>query len=343
MRPVLVPDGIDQIGESRVLLAREVTIGELRLRKGKRLSEDDLLALRAVGASGIRALKLDDGDLDEATAARRIAAAVAGRCVEVKGDPVEGSQKLTATSRGLLQVDVARLHRVNSVPTVGVFTRYDGIPVDEGDVVAHAKVGPLAVSASVVEDVERVGAEGGTVAVVPFEPRVVRLLNLEALPMTWAGRFEAQFRERVAWFGSDLAPIQHLTDADVESVGRALRETKRGGADVLLITGTRSTDPLDEGRLGALTAGATLVREGLPAHPGSTYWVASLEGTPVIGIASCGTLSDSTALDLLLPRAFAGLPLDADYLASLGHGGMLTSEMQFRFPKYLRRSRRGEV
>lgn len=343
MRPVVVPDDVDAVGDARILLAREVAIGELRLRKGKRLSDDDLRALRAVGAAGIRALWLDEGDLDEVTAARRIATAVAGDGIEITGDPVEGSQKLTAVSRGLLQVNVARLHAVNSVPAVGVFTRYDGLPVDEGDVVAHAKVGPLAVPAEAVESVERIALEGPALDVIPFAPRLVRLLNLEALPPAWAGRFEAQFRERVAWFGSELAPIHHFAGANVEAVRDAVRDGMRSGADVLLITGTRSTDPLDEGRLGAKAAGATLIREGLPAHPGSTYWVASLDGVPIIGIASCGTLSDSTALDLLLPRVFAGLPIDADYLASLGHGGMLTSEMQFRFPKYLRRSRRGEV
>ena len=310
---------------------------------GKKFGQISGEALRAVGATGLRALRLDEDDIDEATAARRIAAAVGGECVELTGDPVEGSQKLTATSRGLLRVDVARLHAVNSVPTVGVFSRYDNLPVDEGDVVAHAKVGPLAVPAAAVESVERIAMAGPTLDVIPFSPHTVRLLNLEALPATWAVRFESQFRERIAWFGGDLMPIRHLAGADVQAVRDAIGDARRACTDVLLITGTRSTDPLDEGRLGVLAAGATLVREGLPAHPGSTYWVASLEGVPVIGIASCGTLSDSTALDLLLPRVFAGLPVDADYLASLGHGGMLTSEMQFRFPKYLRRSRRGEV
>ncbi len=343
MKPLNIPDDLEQVANARILVAREVAIGEVRLRKGRQITEDDLRALRSVGAAGIRALRLDEGDLDEATAARRIAAAAAGACIKITGDPVEGSQKLTATRRGIFRVDVARLHAINSVPAVGIFSRYDGLPVDEGEAVAHAKVGPLGVPAAVVESVERIALDGPALEVTPFEPRFVRLLNLEALPSTWAGRFESQFRERVAWFGSDLAPIRHLPEADIDGVRDAVTAAVRAETDVLLITGTRSTDPLDEGRLGALAAGARLIREGLPAHPGSTYWVASLEGKPVIGIASCGTLSDSTALDLLLPRVFAGLPVDADYLASLGHGGMLTSEMQFRFPKYLRRSRRGEV
>ena len=43
------------------------------------------------------------------------------------------------------------------------------------------------------------------------------------------------------------------------------------------------------------------------------------------------------ALDLLLPRFFAGLPVDVEFLAGLGYGGLLNAGMQFRFPPYGRR------
>jgi len=42
----------------------------------------------------------------------------------------------------------------------------------------------------------------------------------------------------------------------------------------------------------------------------------------------------SAALDLLIARLHAGLPLDARYLASLGHGGLLGKEAAWRIPPY---------
>jgi hypothetical protein len=54
----------------------------------------------------------------------------------------------------------------------------------------------------------------------------------------------------------------------------------------------------------------------------------------VLGIGSCGMLSGATIFDILLPRYFAGLPVDTAYLSSLGHGGMLNKMMKFRFPSY---------
>jgi len=93
-------------------------------------------------------------------------------------------------------------------------------------------------------------------------------------------------------------------------------------------------DPLDVTWRSVVDAGARVVRRGLPVHPGSSYWVVELRGHPVVGVASCGMFSRRTALDLLLTRCFAGESLDPDYLAGLGHGGLLAAEMAWRFPRY---------
>ena len=69
-------------------------------------------------------------------------------------------------------------------------------------------------------------------------------------------------------------------------------------------------------------------------HPGSSYWVAELGGCAVIGVGSCGAFSQRSALDLLLVRLFAAEPLDSALFAGLGHGGLLASEMAWRFPRY---------
>jgi molybdopterin biosynthesis enzyme len=106
------------------------------------------------------------------------------------------------------------------------------------------------------------------------------------------------------------------------------------GADIVLAVGVASTDPLDVTWQAALEAGAVEVRRGLPVHPGSSYWIATVEGRPVIGVASCGMFSRRTALDLLLTRLFAGEDLDPAYLAGLGHGGLLAPQMAWRFPGY---------
>ena len=106
------------------------------------------------------------------------------------------------------------------------------------------------------------------------------------------------------------------------------------GADMILCAGVTSTDPLDVTVQALEALGARWEKRGVPAHPGSTYWLAYLGDMPMLGMASCGMFSRATVLDLILPRFFAGEHVTARTLAALGHGGLLNKGMAFRFPDY---------
>ena len=86
-----------------------------------------------------------------------------------------------------------------------------------------------------------------------------------------------------------------------------------------------------------------LERVGVPAHPGSLLWLGRLGRVPVVGMPSCGLFSRATVFDLVLPRLLAGLPVDSQWLASLGMGGLLTRDVAARFPPYRPRQERGAV
>jgi hypothetical protein len=57
---------------------------------------------------------------------------------------------------------------------------------------------------------------------------------------------------------------------------------------------------------------------------------------PIFGLALCGMFSQTTVLDLLLPRFLSGQKVRASDIAAFGHGGMLGRDMGFRFPGYER-------
>jgi molybdopterin biosynthesis enzyme len=78
------------------------------------------------------------------------------------------------------------------------------------------------------------------------------------------------------------------------------------------------------------------VRHGVPAHPGSMLWLGRLGRTAILGLPTCGAYSKATAADLLLPRLLSGEPASAGTVAKLGHGGILTRDQRFRFPRYAR-------
>ena len=151
-------------------------------------------------------------------------------------------------------------------------------------------------------------------------------------------RFERSVRDKVEALGSTIAAFRYCADeaADVE---QALAEltTGRKAVDVVLTAGGRSTDPTDPFFVAVEAVGGRLIRRGVPAHPGSMLWLARIRRTAVLGLPTCGAYSKATAADLLLPRLLTGEPPSRGTVARLGHGGILTRDMRFRFPTYARR------
>jgi len=305
------------------------------LTKGVRLGPDDATTLRAARPSELHLLWLDEGDVDEDSAAVRIAAAVAGPGT-IARSPVESQARLVSALRGLVQVEVAALAGVNGVDGVTVFTVPDGLPVNPGRTLAGVKVTPLAIAESSVVAAERAATrspEGARVIEVqPFLPLRVAAIVRQTLTDETRARFERSLGIRSAWYGGTVAPVRYIGD-DVSQLQEALLEAART-ADIVLAVGVASVDPLEVTWQSLLAAGATTLRRGLPMHPGSSYWIAELLGRPIIGVASCGMFSRRSALDVLLAHLHAGLPLDAQYLASLGHGGLLGKEAAWRIPPY---------
>ena len=107
-------------------------------------------------------------------------------------------------------------------------------------------------------------------------------------------------------------------------------------ADIILTAGGRSTDPLDPFYVAIERLGGTVVRHGVPAHPGSMLWLARIGRTAVLGLPTCGAYSKATAADLVLPRLLTGERPGPGLVAGLGHGGLLTRDQRFRFPRYAR-------
>lgn len=319
------------------VLCRDVlnASGHPVLFKGTVLAATHAQTLREAAPEELHVLWLDDGDVGEDAAAVRIATAIAGSGTFAR-PPVESQARLVASWRGMVTVDVEALDAVNAVDGVTVFTVPDGLHVDAGRTLAGVKITPLAISEWSLEQAERAAlsaqSEAGILGVRPFLPLRMAAIVRQQLTEDARTRFERSLGMRSAWFGGSVAPVRYVGDSSAE-VRSALVDAA-GSADVVLAVGVASVDPLDVTWQSLIAAGATSIRRGLPMHPGSSYWIAELLGKPVIGVASCGMFSRRSALDLLIARLHAGLPLDAAYLASLGHGGLLGKEAAWRIPPY---------
>jgi molybdopterin biosynthesis enzyme len=192
----------------------------------------------------------------------------------------------------------------------------------------------------VVEETARAAA--GLVAVRAFRPVTVGAVARENLEPRQRARFESALQQKVDWFGSRLLPIRYASPS-AGAVAGELTALRGEGGELLIVAGASALDPLDPVFGGLALLGARMERHGAPAHPGSLLWLARWEGLAVLGMPTCGMFSQATTFDLVLPRLLTGDRIGNREIAALGHGGLLSRDMAFRFPPYRATAARGEL
>jgi hypothetical protein len=303
------------------------------IRKGQIVHEAELQVLRAIDRQQVRVIRLGVGDVHEDEAGRRLAEAIAGAGLNLRG-PIQSRMNLVAATRGVAVIDRAALTEVNLVPDVSVFTVLPFQPVREGDTVAGAKVVPVVAREASIAQAEAIARQHWPVVQVkPFLPLAVGVISKQRQDPAQRQRFEAIVRRKLAWFGAGLRTLQFVAP-DVASVTAACRAAIEAGVDVILTAGSSSADPLDSLPVSVESLGGRIEVRGTPTHPGSFFWLAYLGGRPVFGMPSCGAYSENTVVDLLLLRVMAGLqPRRAD-IAELGVGGLFGPGAEALFPQY---------
>lgn len=326
---VLVADVRDSLG--RVLLGRGTLIGE-----------HERSVLTGLSWDVLHVVLPDAGDLLEAEAGSRVTRAAAGD--GVRWDEAAGGHwPLIAERRGVVEVRRDALLDVNSLGDLAVYTVSDGQVVDRDEVVARVKIIPFVVDEATVErGVTAANVVGGLIGVRGFTPARIGVVVLESLGSTALERFRRALEEKASWFGSTLLE-PCLVARNARSVAAALEGGLSAGANIVLVAGTAAMDPLDPAFQAIHLLGGRIERVGVPAHPGSLLWLARVGDVAIVGMPSCGLFSRSTIFDLVLPRMLAGQVVDSAWLASLGHGGLLTRDVSARFPPYRPREERGSV
>jgi hypothetical protein len=327
----LSPEGIEGAVLAQTLLVPD-DHHRVLLLKGRILSKADWPVVAGARIDELHVVRMEPGDVHEDEAARRLAKLVAGPGVIVHG-PIESQVRISAEINGIFKVDIERLQALNSVGDVSIFTLFDGQLVSKGKTIAGVKVTPFVVPEARLREAERVSGVGtGVIRVLAFQPMRVAVLVRERLDPAQREKFQASIEMKVAWFGSAISEIRYVAD-DVGGVEAAV-SALLGEADLLLTAGANATDPLDPTLVALDHLGARMEKQGAPAHPGSAVWLAYLEEKPIFGVAACGMFSRATVLDLILPRLFTGARVSAADFNGLGHGGLLSKDMGFRFPAY---------
>ena len=196
--------GPEHVGLVAAHSVRDAAGATFLLRKGETVGPEHRARLAKLGDRELHLLEPSPDELHEDEAGRRLAQAVAGPGIELRG-PAESQYTLLAEHRGLLRVDQAALFAVNELDGISVLTRFDYQPVDRGDELAGAKVTPLVLPRATIERVERICRERPPLRVLPFQPKRVGALILERVDPKARERFRESLERKLGWYGSELA------------------------------------------------------------------------------------------------------------------------------------------
>jgi hypothetical protein len=340
----LLPDECRAATIAGRILTRDLRddAGRIAFPKGHVFSPLDADRLATLAWEELHLIVPDAGEVHETAAGQRLANAIAGEGVR-SGESSAGHWPLFARARGIVAVNASTLAGINAIGGLCAYSVLDGQVVDVGDCVARAKIIPLVISEPALVHGESVArASRGAISVRAFRSLRVGAVVQESLGEDAMARARAVLAEKVTWLGGELLD-PFFVPADAGRLASALRQLVDAGAGIVTVAGSRVMDPLDP-MFGALAAtGAEIVRMGMPAHPGSLCWVARLGSAALLGMPSCGLFSRATVFDVLLAQLFTGDAPDAALLATMGHGGLFSRDLAFRFPPYRRMRDRGEV
>jgi molybdenum cofactor cytidylyltransferase len=313
--------------------------GRRLFRKGKPLTAEDIQRLRRLGRASVYVAEVEPGDVDENTAAARLAKAVMGDGLRLSG-PSNGRANLFATYPGVLRVDAARLARMNGRPGITLATLVGHSAVRRGKMVATVKIMPYAVPEDHVSQLEKVAVQDGLViSVSPFRYQQAGLI-LSGSPSAReriVHSFESALQQRLAALDAAIARVDFMPLEDEQGeveLAKIIRQHLDDGIELIILAGeTAIMDRYDLAPRAVEQAGGEVTCYGVPVDPGNLLMLAYHGPVPIMGAPGCARSPKTNIVDLLLPRLLAGDRLDQTAMIHMGHGGLLEDVPERPMPR----------
>lgn len=302
-------------------------------RKGHVVREEDIPILLSVGKEHLYVWEKEAGMLHENEAAAILGNLCRGEHMMLT--PVkEGKIELIAATDGLLLVDLAKLKALNSLGEIMIASRHSHFPVKKGDKLAGTRIIPLVIAEEKMAEAQALSGSEPLLTLKPFRHKKVGIITTGS--EVYHGRIEDTFTpvlvEKIADYGAEV--FDHvLHDDNPAAITASIQSMLTRGADMVLCSGGMSVDPDDRTPLAIKNTGATIVSYGAPVLPGAMFLLAYDEkGRAIMGLPGCVMYAKRTIFDLILPRVMADVPVTAEDLAALGHGGLCLSCQPCTFP-----------
>lgn len=323
------------------VLAHSVPLpGGQRLRKGKVLEAADLAKLEAAGLAEVTVARLGPDDIDEDTAALRLAQALvpdpatAGLWLQPVGT---GRVNILAEGPGVAKIDAERVHAVNACdPSITLATVPEWTRMDPGAMLATVKIIAYALPRASLERALEAG-EAALSLCVPVLRTATLIQSTVNSPDGGAqddgAKGQRVIGDRLERLAVTLAPrcvVPHREDELAASIARA------EGDIILILTGSATSDIRDVAPQALRAAGGTVTHFGMPVDPGNLLFIGHLGERPVVGLPGCARSPALNGADWVLERLICGVPVTGAEIMRMGVGGLLKEMPSRPRPRALR-------
>jgi molybdenum cofactor cytidylyltransferase len=296
------------------------------LRKGARVTEEDVAALSKAGVKEIVVAQLAPDDVPEDEAARRISAALLGSEVRCE-PPFTGRCNLFAEKAGVLIVDRAAVDALNELDEAVTFaTLSEHAAVAADAMVATVKIIPFALSEDIVAKAEALArSRAPLVSVAPYSVRRVAAIStlLPGLDAKVVDKTITTFERRLQPSSAKLVAERRVRH-DEAALTAALKEIEPDRAELIVIFGASAVTDRRDVVPGAIeAAGGVVERLGMPVDPGNLLLLGRIGRATVLGAPGCARSPKENGFDWVLNRLLARAPVGAKEIASMGVGGLL--------------------
>ncbi len=307
------------------LLAHSLRLEGRTLKKGHRLSAEDLEFIRRSGRQSVTAVRLEDDDIHEDDAAARVADAAAGAHLSPSVART-GRSNLVAARAGLLQVDAGLIDGINAIDeAVTIATLSPFSAVDRGEIVATIKIIPFAVKAETLAGILSFVGKLSPLSIKPFGDKKVGLVltRIEGGRESIVDKAGKALRYRLDLFGIPLHAEVRCRHASAE-IARSITELAGRGCDVMIVSGAAATiDREDAVPAGIELSGGMVEHFGMPVEPGNLLVLGERNGTPIIGMPGCARSIKTNGFDWVLYRTLAGIKVSRQDIMAMGVGGLI--------------------
>lgn len=304
------------------ILAHAMKGSDGRIAKGTKLEAAHVAQLRAAGHDQVIVARLDPWDIEENSAATRLAEAIVptpdAQGIRITGAGA-GRVNLYATGPGVVRMDVGAVHAVNAVnPMITIATVPPFHRVEDGTMIATIKIIAYAVPEAALADACAAGARSIHVAAPIYGSATLIETTVGGEVPSDKGRAALAGRlDRLGLILSGRITVPHVATPLSEAMGQAEGEV------IFVLTASATSDPDDVGPEALRHAGGAVTAYGMPVDPGNLLFLGWLGAKPVIGLPGCARSPALNGADWVMERLICGHRLSQADIAAMGVGGLL--------------------